>query len=57
MNKGILDVFHYVGDESSYNKLLLSPPYIWEGDLERFYKGAGIANAKQRISEFHNCLR
>ena len=21
MNKGILDVFHYVGDESSYNKL------------------------------------
>ena len=50
-------MFHYVGDESSYNKLLLAGPYKWEDDLERFFKGAGIASAKQRISEFHNCLR
>lgn len=56
-NKGILDVFHYVGDESSYNKLLLGPSYNWTDDLERFYRGAGIANVEQRMSQFHEWLK
>lgn len=57
MNKAILDAFHYVGDESSYNKLLLGPPYNWTDDLERFYRGAGIANVEQRMSQFHQWLK
>ena len=50
-------MFHYVGDESSYNKLLLGPPYNWTDDLERFYRGAGIANVEQRMSQFHGWLK
>jgi len=57
MNKGILDAFHYVGDESSYNTLLLRPPYNWTDDLERFYRGAGITNVEQRMSQFHEWLK
>lgn len=36
-NKAFLDFFHYLGDEKSYNQLLISPPNLWEKELREFY--------------------
>lgn len=36
-NKAFLDFFHYVGDEKSYNELLISPPNLWEKEVRKFY--------------------
>ena len=54
-NKAFLDFFHYVGDEKSYNELLISPPNLWEKEVREFYKrvyeGRRVIN-KQHIDNY-----